>query len=282
MSRVKLVSFDDVALPIYNPRLAGGTAPSREATITLADGTVYDAIGADWAEIALPYTLTYECMALEDDASTLQTTLVSLMGKRGQRGKLYRRVLNDDTIHWAWARPLQIPSATGMGGLITHTPLTFQFQILSAWRGYYRIDWLLDDSYYLDDGLFLNDNSYTETMASSPHIITVTNGGNGVCRDAIITITAGAANITALTIATGYTDIDWTGTLVAGNALVLDCGAKSILNNGVNAYSGFSYGAVHTLSGWLELPPGDTAITITFTGGSTNSTVNVTFRDSWE
>jgi len=282
MSRVKLVSFNDVALPIYNPRLQGGTASSREATITLADGSVYDAIGADQAGIVLPYTLSYECVALEDDAATLQTTLAALMRKRGQRGKLYRRVLADDTIHWAWARPMRLPLASGEKGQTTHIPLSFQFQILSPWYGHYYADWLLDDGYYLDDGLFLDDEAFEDTMASSPHVIPVTNGGNGTCRNAIVTITAGGANITALTVASGDTDIDWTGTLTAGNGLVIDCGAKSIKNNGANAYSGFAYGGSHALNGWLVLPPGDTDITITFTGGSTNSTVAVDFRDTWE
>ncbi len=113
--------------------------------------------------------------------------------------------------------------------------------------------------------------------------VTVSNDGNGICYDAVITITAGAANITALTISTANgTDIDWTGTLTAGNALLIDCGAKSIKNNGVNAYSGFAYGGSHTANSWLELLPGDTAITIDRTGGSTDSTVRVLFREIWE
>lgn len=283
MSRVKLERFGTVELPLYNPRLQGGSAPSRVATVTLADGRVWDAIGAERAAAALPYTLNYEGVALEDDAATLQTTLAVLFGLRGKRAKLYRRSLGDDTIHWAWARLTRVPMASGPIGQLTHIPVSFQFEVLSTWRGHLYTSWEFDAGYEFDDGLYFDDVDYLETMVSDPHTITVTNDGNGICYDAVITITAGAANITALTISTANgTDIDWTGTLTAGNALVIDCGAKSIKNNGVNAYSGFAYGGSHTANGWLELLPGDTAITIDRTGGSTDSTVRVLFREVWE
>lgn len=283
MSRVKLTTFGDVDLPEYNPRLGGGSAPTREATITLADGTIYDGIGASQAEAVLPYSLTYDCVAMEDDDATLQTTLAALFALRGQRLKLYRRLLSDeDVITWAWARLMRLSMPSGPIGQTTHIPLSFQFEILSAWHGHYHTTWFFDDGYYFDDGLYFDDGEFVETMASSPHVITVTNGGNATCRDGVISITAGTANISSLTIASGGTDIDWTGTITAGNTLVIDCGAKSVKNNGVNAYSGFAYGGSHTLNGWLELPAGDTNITITFAGGSTDSTVSVEFYDTWE
>lgn len=283
MSRVKLERFSTVELPLYNPRLQGGSAPSRSATITLADGRTWDAIGAERAAAALPYTLNYECVALEDDAATLQTTLAALFGLRGKRAKLYRTLLDDDSIQWAWARLTRVPMPSGPSGQTTHIPLSFQFDVLSSWRGHYHTVWTLNNGYFLNDGLYLNDGEFVETMSgASPYVITVTNSGNGICYDPVITITAGGANITALTIATSTTDIDWTGTLTAGNSLVIECGAKSIKNNGVNAYSGFAYGGSHTANGWLELPPGDTAITISRTGGSTDSIVQVDFQDIWE
>lgn len=284
MARVYLTAFGDVALPLYNSRLSGGTAPSRVATLTLADGRAYDAIGADQAEPELPYVLNYEAVNLEDTEAAHNTALAALSAMRGKRAKLYRQLLSDDeVIHWAWARLLRKGETSGVGaGSPVHLPQQFQIQVLSPWYGHDHRTWLLDDGEYLNEGLFLDDGGFTETMASSPHTLTVTNGGNGIVRNAIITITAGSANITALTITSGDTDIDWSGTLTAGNSLVIDCGAKSILNNGSNAYSGFAYGGSHALNGWLEIAPGAVDITITFTGGSTDSTVTVEFRDVHE
>ncbi len=285
MSRVKLERFSTVELPLYNPRFQGGSAPSQAATVTLADGSVYDSSGAERARVALPYTLNYEGVALEDDAATLQTTLAALFGLRGKRAKLYRTLLDDaDSIQWAWARLTRVPMPSGPSGQLTHIPLSFQFDILSTWRGHYHTEWTLNNGYFLNDGLYLNDGEFVETMSgASPYVITVTNGGNGICYEPLITITVGAAPITALTIATaGGTDIDWTGNIAIGDSLVIDCGAKSIKDDGVNAYVGFSYGGSHTANGWLELPPGDTAITISRTGGSTDSTVQVDFQDIWE
>ena len=283
MARVYLADFDGVALPVYNARLAGGTAPSRVATITLADGRAYDAIGAEQAEPELPYILNYEAVNLEDTEAAHNTALAALSAKRGKRGKLYRRQLSDYTISWAWARLLRKTEQSGAGvASPVHLGQVFQFQILSPWYGHHHVDWLLDDGYYLDEGLYLDDSGYSVTLNTSPKTLTVTNGGNGTVRNAVITIVAGSAAITALTIASGDTDIDWTGTLASGDALVIDCGAKSILNDGANAYSGFAYGSNHALAGWLELPPGDTDIVITKTGGSTDSTATVEFRDAHE
>lgn len=283
MSRIQLERFGTVELPLYNPRLQGGSAPSQAATVTLADGRVWDAIGAERAAAALPYTLSYEGVALEDDAATLQTTLAALFGLRGKRAKLYRRVLGDDSVQWAWARLARVPMASGPMGQLTHIPVSFQFEVLSTWRGHYHTSWTFDDGYYFDDGLYFDDAEFVATMSgASPYVLTVTNSGNGICYDPVITITAGTNAITALTIATSTTDIDWTGNIAPGDALIIDCGAKSIKDDGVNAYSGFSYGGSHTANGWLELPPGDTAITIYRTGGSTDSIVQVDFQDIWE
>ena len=135
----------------------------------------------------------------------------------------------------------------------------------------------------MDDGVSFDAAEFMDTMSgASPYVITVTNRGNGICYDPVITITAGTNAITALTIATSTTDIDWTGNIASGQSLVIDCGAKSIKENGVNDYVGFAYGGSHTANGWLELPPGDTAITISRTGGSTDSIVQVDFQDIWE
>ena len=47
----------------------------------------------------------------------------------------------------------------------------------------------------------------------------------------------------------------------------------------VSTFSGFSFGGSHVIDDWIVLEPGANAITVTFTGGSTNSDVKVSRRD---
>jgi hypothetical protein len=123
------------------------------------------------------------------------------------------------------------------------------------------------------------------TLNTSPKVMTINNAGNAPVYNAVLTLTAGAANITAVTIAnaaTGYvSSVTYTGTVTAGQALVLDAGAWTVKNNGVDAYAGITYGATHAVDGLLVLGPGNNSITITLTGGSTDSTAAYAFHDGW-
>jgi hypothetical protein len=112
--------------------------------------------------------------------------------------------------------------------------------------------------------------------------VAVRNNGNAPVYDPIITVTAGTAAITALTVTVGTeTALSWAGTLGAGNDLVIDCGAQTIRNDGTDAYSGFSYGAGHTVGYWVGLgATATTTISISHTGGVTG-VVEVSFYDGW-
>lgn len=287
MSRVKLIAFGAVALPIYNPRLQGGTVATREVLMALADGSAYDAYGGDQAPPDLPYPLRLDVTALEDTQADLQTAVAALYALRGKRDRLFRRRLDTGEVQFAWARLMQVPTTSGVGGLLTHLPLSFVWSVRTQWKGHDHTEWVLDDGEYLDEGLYLDDAGFTESMTSSPHIITVSNGGSTPVRGVIITLAAGdVQQLTTITIACGNADFDWTGSILGGDSLVIDCGGKSVKNDGVDAYTYFDYGANHTIDGWLELAPGDNNITVTYSlGAGTNTvdpTVTVEFQDGWE
>jgi len=119
------------------------------------------------------------------------------------------------------------------------------------------------------------------TLAASPQAMTITNDGDATCVNAIITVTAGSAAITALTLATDDAELSYSGTIAIGKELVIDCGALSVKNDGAAAYAGFTWTGNHTSRWWLPLYSGDNTLTVTWTGGSTDSEIKVEFYDAW-
>jgi hypothetical protein len=62
----------------------------------------------------------------------------------------------------------------------------------------------------------------------------------------------------------------------------VDCGQRSVKNNGVDAYSGLALNSGHTVADWLQIAPGANTITITYTGNADNSAgVTLSFYDGW-
>lgn len=280
MAAYTLERFGAVTLPIYNPETDHSPLSARTAVVQTIAGA-FDGWGDEDAPLELPTTRSYRSIVLDETAAAWRTALDALRAQVGKRARLYRRANDDDAVQWCIARLIQNPvQRVYQGGYIQEVELIFQ--LWTGWSGHDHTTWTLDSGEILDGGLYLDDSGFVETMASSPHTITVTNGGNRRVDNAIITITAGSSAITAVTIAkTGETDIDWSGTVSSGNALVIDCGAYKVTNNAVNAFSGLTLGGDHAVAEWLRLDPGDNDIVVTFTGGSTNSTVRVEFADGW-
>lgn len=104
-----------------------------------------------------------------------------------------------------------------------------------------------------------------QSLASSPVIFTVTTNGTALTRP-VITITAGGSNITTLTIENLTTGqlMSYAGTIVAGNSLVIDCTALTVLNNGNDDFANISNDTE------IDLLPGANQfrITSTATGGT--------------
>lgn len=190
--------------------------------------------------------------------------------------------MGDGFLRWTKVRLMQIREVRSRRNF-NFQPVRMEFELLdSLWQGKDYTPWVLDAGILLDAGEYLDETAWLETMSSSPHTITVTNGGNRRIDNPVITITAGSADITALTIAkTGETDMDFGVTISSGLALVIDCGAMTIENNGANSFSSLTLASGHVIPEWLRLDPGDNDIDVTFTGGSTDSTVQIEFRDRW-
>ena len=100
-----------------------------------------------------------------------------------------------------------------------------------------------------------------------------------------MTITATGANLTTSVsvYVTGVSYLTWAGTITDGQALVIDCGARTVKNNGVDAYSGLTlHSTNHVIDDWLRLEPGNNSVLVAYTGGNGTSTALFNFNDLWE
>lgn len=276
-----LERFGTVTLPVYNPDGDIGPSPSRSGTVNIPGGA-YDAYGNDQAPRETT-TITRRCTLIEDTPAALQTALDELRSLRGKRDRLYAR-MQDDTVRWHWARLLRVVVPKKPGNVVNQEiELIFELPPI-WWYGERTGDgWVLDAGEYFDAGLTLDESGGLFTLNTSPKNVTINNGGNATVTNAVITVTAAGTDITALTIAkSGETQLVYSGTIAVGQALVIDCGAWSVENNGSDDYANFALGASHAIEEWLHLSPGNNTITVTKTGGSAASTIGIEFYDGWE
>lgn len=256
----KLTEFDGVALPSYNRESGLDTAPPLNGFV----GTVlggYDSYRSDMAPAAVPFQLTVRgIVSLETDADQ-RAAIDGLRATSRRRGRLFRQADDDDSEQWCYARLEQIPHRriTGVNG---YQMLEMTFLVESEWYGESVVN--------------------TVSLGSSPYAFAVENAGNRMVNDAILTVTAGDATMTAVTITTtNGTHLVWTGTLAAGDDLIINSGSKSITNDGANAYSGLTYGASHTIDDWLRIE-GSMNITIAYVGGGADAEVGIAFYEGWK
>lgn len=278
-----ITQFGTVTFPPYNEVHQMDVVPAISGNVATLGGG-FDRWGNATAPQQFPQAITTQLTVAEDTKAATRAAVDVMRSKIGQRNILYRQSLEDcDTgdLQWAYARILSIP-VTRQIDQWESQPLQLAFEQYTNWHGSQHGEWLLDDGYYLDMGLFLDATDDRATLSSSPGTVSVTNAGNMPVYDAIVTITAGSAAITALAITCG-TVAHWTysGTINAGDALVVDAGAWSVENDGADAISGFAFGGSHRIPAMLEIAPGANSFVITFTGGSTNSTFNISFWDTY-
>lgn len=275
----RIFRFGTLTLPVLEASHEVGAGASKASIIETPSGQV-DLLGTERAARTM-HTISYECRIYGTETS-IQAQLGALKALRGTADRLYRRNA-DRTIHWTWAR-LDSVNATHGSRNGRNMGVMLNFIILSqTWNGdNHDGGWVLDDGEYLDYGLYLNSADFYWMLNTSPRTVTVTNGGNATARSCIVTVTAGSAAITALRMQFTGVDVNWSGTLASGDKLVIDCGARTVTNDGVDAYSGFVLGAGHVNEDWLPLAPGATDVTVTKTGGSTDSYILFEFYDAEE
>lgn len=258
-----ITMFGSTSLTTVKASQDTGLGPAALGLVALPGGGVYDTSGTGAANIQLPYRLVASGELLATALGDMRTALYALRALVGTRATLYRTpdggVLNSET---ALAR-LERVSVRREAENVLILPVSMEFQIMQhPWAG--------------------GDATKAAKFTGSPLNVVCANGGNATVTNAVITITAAGTNITnVIVLIVGVCSFEWTGTLVVGNDLVIDCGRKTVTNNAVDAYSGFELGAGHTVSDWLRLPAGNTTVVLAKTGGSADTDYEIAFSDGW-
>lgn len=277
----QLTRFGSTLLPLTDMTLNTGTAPADVAAVGLVGGGTFDAYGSGVAPQKFPYDLRYVCTVVNPDADTARVTLRDLKSLIGTRAKLWRTLIPGSSTHWAWARLSDVDST--MRGDMPQwvVPLTLGFTVMGRWHGVrHQKAWFFDDGNYFDDGLAFDSNEET-VLTTSPQSVIVDNDGRMPVRDTIINVTAHVAPITRLEISLGSCNWYYDGTIAIDKTLVIDCGAKSVRNDGAASWADLHLTGNHVVADWLVLQPGDNAVVVTKTGGGTTSTIEFVFYDGW-
>lgn len=271
--------FGSITLPTYNREASlAPVAPDLRIVATAAGA--FDADGSGRSAQQFPHSLTVEAIVSETTVGAQRTALDALRAAVGTRAYLYRRADDDSSVQRAQCRLASMTQERSYEQRRAYQPVRLQFQQLEAWQGA-ATAWTLDDGEVLDDGLDFDASAYYASLSASPASQVIANGGNLPVLDAVLTVTAGSAALSnPIFTATGV-DLRWTGTIPAGDALVIDCGAASVLLAGADAYSGLGFGAGHAVEQWLRLEPGNTTLTLTVSGTLTGASWSVDFRARW-
>jgi hypothetical protein len=269
--------FGVTSIPTAKPSHDISTAHARTPVIKTPNGAYTPVLST---QVYDDKAITVGCALWGVTQTAVQAQYKTWRALVGTLDKLYRRS-PDNTIEWVWARLTDIQTTrVADNKLWIDANLIFSVDTPIWHTSHHGAPWLLDDGvHFLDTGYLLDENDQY-TLDTSPKTITLINNGALPARP-LITLTAHTANITALTItAGGVTNLTYSGTIVNGNSLVMDCEAQSIKNNGVNDYAHLTRNGGHTLDGWLELTHNaGTSVIITITGGGVNSVI---VFDYWE
>lgn len=273
-----LTRFGAVTLPDNVPVVQLPTVPAQTSAVkTLAGG--FDAWGSDTAAASFPARVQFSGLVLKSSAAAFQARIDEIRGLARKRALLWRTADTGD-LQWASARLMGVNMSSSVKTRRA-IEVTLDFEVWEHWRRNSNEGWELDDGSFFDDGLFLDTVPALVTLTTNPQVVSVTNGGNVAVDDAVVTVTAGSAAITALTIESGSAKWSWTGTLAIGKALIVDAGAWSVTNDGVDAYAGFAFDAIHALPGILRINPGTHNVAVSRTGGGTGSTIAIEFAEAW-
>lgn len=284
-----LERFGTLELPLIEAQQDIGAIGTRTSYTNLPGGGGYDNYGSSQAPRGV-YSLSASGELMGETQAEVLTQSDALRAKRGRRAKLYARV-DDESVRWVWAR-LRDVSITRRPEHVLFLPVALQFDVTSpVWYGdRHGAGWVLDDGEVLDTGLVL-DEATDDVFVLTHSILTafeVVNAGNAPINNAILTITAGSADMTDLEIYTYGNEpfavnghLTFAATIPAAGSLVIDAGRLSITNSGIDAYDDLTIEADHTLPGWVRLDPGATVVTIEFTS-TQNATATFSFHDGYE
>lgn len=228
-----LERFGSLELPLIEAEQDIGAIGTRTQYFNLPGGGAYDAYGDDVAPRGMYRLSATGEIGNLTTAAEMQVQFDALRAMRGRRNKLYAR-MDDTTVRWVWARLANIPIRRGMDNVL-YLLASLSFDVLSPiWYGDRHGDgWFLDDGEDIDTGLALDEDDGDVFPLTATTLAAVENRGTAAVENVVLSFTADPAiDITGLEILTAeLTDdaahIFFTGTIGAGQTMVLDTGAQS-------------------------------------------------------
>lgn len=239
-----------------------GAVPS--SMVDLPGGGAWDYLQGD---IARPRygTVTHKGKVMAATGPALQTAINALYALKGKRDLLWKSSDGGTTNQWRYARVLDVRADWGLRNATPYAIVEMDFELAAGpWSG--------------------APHAETTAMATGDDVITTTNGGNVIVRDAIITILGSGPTITQLDFYKSYGDFYWrySGSILDGEKLIINCGTKRVTNNDVDDFAHFILSPVyHTTSDWSPIAPGLNTLVVKRTGGSNLSICNLVYNDGW-
>lgn len=266
-----LKTFGTTTLPTADAEFTEGfVVPS--GAMAVAGGGVYNGYGSENIQPTLPFTIRFRGLIYGASLTAVRTESDALRSLVGATAFLFRKARNNSDQHQVEARLISFsPVIKPPISLGNHEEVELQFLAFTRWES---------------------------TTLSSPSVALAVGGGtttidldntdaNRDQDDVILTLTAGSAAIATFRLDLGASSCSWiwTGTLAAGDSLVIDCGAMSVTNAGVDDYDALHLTANHKNAAWLELPKAVVSTaTITWTddsAGSTAAILTASFRKAY-
>lgn len=232
--------------------------------ITLPGGYVYDPIGFNVA-VRSSIDLSAKIMLLPAPMgpSSIKTQLDQWLALQGSRGTLILQG-DDATTKSASARLVSVDAIKGYNNR-SQQPIELTWTVTGLpWAGN------------------LNTYNIVQTTSGIGVVTFILNNGNVTVTNPVFSITAVTGPITRFSFAEFLSPGSggvWTGVVAVGTTLTIDCGSRTVLNNGVDAYSGFV--GPTSFENWLTVHGiAIRAVTnATYTG--TPPTTTITYNDAW-
>lgn len=279
---MRLTQFGTYVFPLYNKRDTLGPGDSSGSLLELPGGGAWDGYQDDEApERPTTYSTAFEIVAAT--AALVDTELGYIRARRGLRRRLWA-TMADGTMRFCWARLARIRHERAWRNTL-FVPVELTFEVPNpGWNGTgHGAQWRLDEGEVLDAGLYLDYDAAVALEADGSTTITLANGGNRTVNNVVISLTAGAASISNIRFQLSPCDFTFTGTVAAGKTLDIDCGTRSVLNDGADAYASLTLGGAHSVADWLQLAAGSNDLVMTYSGNAGgDATVELEYYDGWE
>lgn len=258
----RLYQFGSTILPDYNEESDFGLVINVKRALDLPSGGALDLFAGERIR-PKSRKVTKMCTLHGVTESELQTQMDALQALVGTAERLWRLRIADDNKHWVDA------SFDGMPWKRKYGSMNRFLQDVQLSFTVYSPAWYSETTHNYSGGVVLAEpDDLTTVLAESGEttVLHIDYTGNIDQPAVIFTITA-TGTVTLVTINNvwnGYS-FSYDGTLISGETLVIDTGAVSVKNNGVDDYAHFHPPANH--EEWMHISPGNNALLITIVGG---------------